>query len=609
MGPRGSDGSLMRRSANASGEWRFRRGRFRHADGEKDGSVLIFRLQFPILIAGVSMSVFIQSPPRLGNQYDDDAFLRSYLRRMLPREMLQTVEPELRELGRLAGGELYEQQLLDRLNEPRLTQWDAWGSRIDRIEVSPLWQRAARLAAECGLIGIPYERAHGRYSRIHQFAAVFLFHPSTDVYTCPLAMTDGAARTLTVSGNGTLIERAVPRLTSRDPAFAWTSGQWMTESTGGSDVGTTLTTARQDNDGHWRLYGKKWFTSAITSQMALTLARPEGNGAGGSGLAMFYVETHDASGRLNGIRVERLKDKLGTRKVPTAELMLEGTRAELVGETRNGTRAIEPMLVVTRAWNSVTSVAFMRRAVALAKAYAQERRAFGSALAELPLHVATLAELEAETRAAFLLAFELVALMGRQETNVLEGDDSALLRLLTPISKLLTAKQAVACVSEAIEAFGGAGYVEDTGLPTLLRDTQVLPIWEGTTNVLALDTVLRSGLGAGIRALRARMQQATATLRDERLIALAQQAMQLVDRVERWLGENADGERLQGGARGVAMTLGRALQLGLLCEHAQWSLEHDNDNSGIAAARIFATGRLDTLNERATEDARAVIAL
>jgi len=451
------------------------------------------------------MSVFIQASPRLGNQYDDDAFMRSYLRRVLPRDMLQSIEPALRELGRLAGGELYEQQLADRLNEPELTQWDAWGNRIDRIVVSPLWQRAATLAAEIGLVAIPYERTHGPYSRIHQFAAVFLFHPSTDVYTCPLAMTDGAARTLTVSGNAPLIDRAVARLTSRDPNRAWTSGQWMTESTGGSDVGTTLTSARRDAEGTWRLYGKKWFTSAITSQMALTLARPEGNGPGGSGLAMFYVETHEPDGRPNHIRVERLKDKLGTRKVPTAELMLEGTRAELVGEPRNGTRAIEPMLVVTRAWNSVTSAAFMRRAVALAKAYANERHAFGAALCDLPLHIDTLAELEVQARAAFLLAFELVMLMGRQEANELEADDAALLRLLTPISKLLTAKQAVACVSEAIEAFGGAGYIEDTGLPALLRDTHVLPIWEGTTNGLALDAVLRSGLGGGIPALRHRV--------------------------------------------------------------------------------------------------------
>ena len=219
------------------------------------------------------------------------------------------------------------------------------------------------------------------------------------------------------------------------------------------------------------------------------------------GLAMFYVETHDPDGSLNGIRVERLKDKLGTRKVPTAELPLDGARAELVGDTRNGTRNIEPMLTVTRAWNSVTSVRFMRRALALARSYAQQRRPSARMLDDLPLHVDTLAGLEAETRGAFLLAFELVELMGRQEAGELDDEQRALLRVITPIAKLLTAKQAVAVVSECIEAFGGAGYVEDTGLPALLRDAQVLPIWEGTTNVLALDTVLRGELSARIAGI------------------------------------------------------------------------------------------------------------
>jgi acyl-CoA dehydrogenase len=543
----------------------------------------------------MSIPVFVQSPPRLGNQYLDDPFLRAYLRRVLPMEMLRTIEPQLQDLGALAGGELYQLQLQDRLNEPQLTHWDAWGNRVDRISVSPLWQRVAPLAAQLGLIAIPYERAHGRHSRIHQFASVFLFHPSSDVYTCPLAMTDGAARTLSVSRNAGLIDRAVARLTSRNVDFAWTSGQWMTESSGGSDVGSSLTTARRDEHGAWRLYGKKWFTSAITSDMALTLARPEGNSAGGGGLAMFYVETHGANGSLNGIRVERLKDKLGTRKVPTAELLLEGARAELVGDARNGTRAIEPMLVVTRTWNSVTSVAFMRRALALAKSYARERRAFGAELHELPLHVDTLADLEAQTRAAFLLAFELVALLGQQENDELDDSQAALLRLLTPIAKLLTAKQAVACVSEAIEAFGGAGYVEDTGLPTLLRDTQVLPIWEGTTNVLALDAVLRSGLGAGMRALRTRVEACCTTLREAQLLGLGRQAIAAVDLTQAWLTSNPDAARLQAGARRVAMTLGRALQLALLCEHAQWSLENEVDSSGIAAAKRFAAAAFDSL--------------
>lgn len=552
-------------------------------------------------------ALFIQSPPVLGNQYGDDAFLRDYLRRRLPAEVLTEIEPSLSELGALAGGELYQLQLQDRLNEPSLTQWDAWGNRVDRIEVSPLWRRAAELAASHGLIAIPYQRRHGRYSRIHQFAAVYLFHPSSDVYTCPLAMTDGAARTLTVSGNQALIDRAVTRLTSRDPARAWTSGQWMTESTGGSDVGASLTRAVSES-GHWRLFGKKWFTSAITSQMALTLARPEGNGPGGGGLAMFYVETRNDDGSLNGIRVERLKDKLGTRKVPTAELLLDGARAELVGDTKHGTRNIEPMLTVTRAWNSVTSVSFMRRALMLARSYASQRRAFGAKLEELPLHVDTLAGLEAETRGAFLLAFELVELMGLQEAGELDEQQKALLRVITPIAKLLTAKQAVAVVSECIEAFGGAGYVEDTGLPALLRDTQVLPIWEGTTNVLALDAVLRGELSVGLPALRARIQQGISAHNGAdggaaRLATAGRQALAAVEHVSHWLSHNDDPRRLQAHARRLAMTLGRALQLALLIEHAG---ETGAAGDGAAACR-FAAAPLDLLVDINCEDSARLI--
>ena len=551
--------------------------------------------------------IFVQAAPTLGNQYRDDAFLRSYLQRKVPAPTLGAIAAQLDELGAVAGGELYSLQIADRENEPTLVQWDAWGNRIDRIEVTPLWRRAAQIAAQAGLIAIPYERAHGRYSRIHQFAAVYLFHPSSDVYTCPLAMTDGAARTLAVANNAQLIERVVPRLTSRDPARAWTSGQWMTESTGGSDVGASLTRAERDEQGHWRLYGKKWFTSAITSQMALTLARPVGNGPGGSGLAMFYVETHDDAGRLNGLRVERLKDKLGTRKVPTAELLLDGARAELVGDTRHGTRNIEPMLVVTRAWNSVTSVAFMRRALALARSYAGQRRAFGSMLSELPLHIDTLAGLEAETRGAFLLAFELVELMGRQEAGELNDEQRALMRLLTPIAKLLTAKQAVAVVSECIEAFGGAGYVEDTGLPALLRDTQVLPIWEGTTNVLSLDALLRGELTAALPAVRARIEQCVQGARDERLAAAGAKAVAAIEHVAQWVREHGDAVQVQSHARRVAMTIGRALELAFLVEHARWELDAGNGRASVAAAVRFAAAPVDLLVEVDAQDSRLLV--
>ena len=542
---------------------------------------------------------FNQPAPQLGNQYDTDRVLRSYLRRQLPPEMLAEIEPSLREMGELAGGELYALQLADRLNEPVLTQWDAWGERIDRIEVTAVWEQAERLAAEFGIVGAAYERAYGRFARLYQFALAYLFHPSTDVYTCPLAMTDGAARTLILSGNRALIDRAVPHLTSRDPATFWTSGQWMTESTGGSDVGLSETIACRDTNDTWRLFGHKWFTSATTSQMALTLGRPEGSGPGGRGLALFYLELRDANGRLNNITVNRLKDKLGTRKVPTAELMLDGTPAVPVMELANGVRNIIPMLHLTRTWNSVMAAATMRRGMALARDYARRREAFGALLSRQPLHVDTLAWLQAETEAAFHLSFYLVELIGRDEAGEISTEEADLLRLLTSIAKLTTGRQAVAVASEVLEAHGGAGYVEDTGLPLLLRDSQVMPIWEGTTNVLALDTLRAIGHDpAGLAALQRKVSTAAQAARDAALVEAGRVALQAVYAALHQLQDYAADRRLQeAGARRVAQTLGRALALALMVEGAQWSLDHEQDGRARAAAIRFSRTAIDLLAE------------
>jgi acyl-CoA dehydrogenase len=550
---------------------------------------------------------FRQTPPTLGNQYEDDRVLRSYLRRALPAEMLGEIEPSLAEMGRLAGDDLYRLQLADRLNEPRLTQWDAWGNRVDRIELTPLWREAARLSAEHGVVAVAYERRHAQFSRIHQAALAYLFTPSTDIYSCPLAMTDGAARTLLHSGNRALIARAVPRLTTRDPEKFWTSGQWMTEATGGSDVGQSETVARQDDEGVWRLYGRKWFTSATTSEMALTLARPEGNPGGGQGLALFYVETRDDAGRLRGIEINRLKDKLGTRKVPTAELTLTGTPAQPVMGTTDGVRNITPMLNVTRLWNGVSAASLMRRGMALAQDYARKRAAFGSALSEKPLHLDTLAGLQAETEGAFHLAFRVAELTGRSEAGEINDDEAQLLRLVTPLMKLTTAKQAVAVASEVLEAFGGAGYVEDTGLPVLLRDSQVLPIWEGTTNVLALDALRALGPdNRALQVLKAEVGQCVESIRDDRLAAAARAARLAVEHAEAWLSEakKMGQPAVEAGARRFSMTLGRALESALLVRHAQWSLAHERDGrAAAAAARRFAAAGIDLLRDLDAEDA------
>ncbi len=553
---------------------------------------------------------FRQTPPTLGNQYEDDRVLRSFLKRALPSEVLGEIEPSLAEMGQLAGGDLYRFQLADRLNEPRLTQWDAWGNRVDQIELTPLWREAARIAAEHGVVAAAYEGRHAQFSRIHQAALAYLFTPSTDIYSCPLAMTDGAARTLLASGNRALIERAVPHLTTRDPAEFWTSGQWMTEATGGSDVGLSETEARADGEGNWRLYGRKWFTSATTSEMALTLARPEGNPAGGRGLALFYMETRDERGRLRGIEINRLKDKLGTRKVPTAELNLIGTPARLVMGTTDGVRNITPMLNVTRLWNGISAAALMRRGLALALDYARRRVAFGAPLSEKPLHLDTLAGLQAETEAAFHLAFRVAELLGRAEAGESDDDEALLLRLLTPLMKLTTGKQAVAVASEVLEAFGGAGYVEDTGLPLLLRDSQVLPIWEGTTNVLALDAVRATGPdNRAFQVLKSEVGRSVESVRDGGLIAAARATQSALEHAEAWLAEaTKEGPRaVEAGARRFSLTLGRAAASALLVGHAQWSRDNEADGRAAAAARRFAAAGIDLIVAHDEADARLLL--
>lgn len=545
---------------------------------------------------------FHQTPPTLENQYDDDALLRGYLKHALPPDVLAAIEPELREMGQIAV-ELARLAQETRVEEPRLVPWSPWGERIDHIELTQVWKKAEPIAAQHGVVAAAYEPRFGKYARVHQFALAYLYSPSSDTFACPLAMTDGAAKTLLRSGNQELIDRAVPRLTSRDPATFWTSGQWMTESTGGSDVGLSETVA-VDDDGQWRLYGRKWFTSAAASQMALTLGRPEGNPSGGHGLALFYVECRDEQGRLRNISLNRLKEKLGTKKLPTAELTLQGTPASLVtGETTGGIRGITPMLNVTRTWNAVTAVCSMRRGLALARDYAKRRFAFGAHLIDKPLHADTLAGLQAELEGAFHLAFQIVELLGKEEHGELTEDEAALLRLLTPIAKLTTGRQVVAIMAEVLEAFGGAGYVEDTGIPTLYRDAQVLSIWEGTTNVLSLDTLRALAREGGLQELLAAAKQ-WVDVKDPALAEAGQRARHAMAAAAKWVdvASKQGSDEAESGARRFALTLGRAAELALLVRHADVALG-SGDRRPRAAALRFAQTPIDQIAWMDREDA------
>jgi alkylation response protein AidB-like acyl-CoA dehydrogenase len=543
---------------------------------------------------------FFQEGPRLGNQYDEDGVLRAYLRRKLPAPVLSEVEPDLRKMGERAAGDLYELASRAEAQPPRHVPYDAWGRRIDDIEVSDAWRELDRVAAREGLIAIGYERKQGEWSRTYQLAKLFLFHPSSAIYSCPLAMTDGASRAIELYGDSRLKEGAYTHLTSRDPAKFWTSGQWMTERTGGSDVSGTSTVARPESQGGdgYRLYGTKWFTSATTSQMAMTLARIEGDEAGSRGLSLFYLELRDGAGALNGIRVHRLKDKLGTKALPTAELTLDGARARLVGGLGQGVKKISSLFNITRIYNSVCAVGYLRRAIALARDYSGRRKAFGARLNELPLHLETLAGLEVEYRGAFQLTFRLIELLGREETGKASSAESALLRLLTPVAKLYTAKQAVAGTSEALECFGGAGYVEDTGLPRLLRDAQVLSIWEGTTNVLSLDVLRAIEKESAFAPFMAELRERLASVKAVELAPCAQRVQEAGLRIEKYLNGRSPAQ-VQAGARSFAFSLARTYTAALLLEQAQWEVAQREAGaaSSVTAAQRWCAQVLAPLLE------------
>lgn len=528
---------------------------------------------------------FTQTPPSLGNQFDDDRLLNSYLEHHLPSATLKAIVPDLRRFGDRVVGDILCLGNQAETEPPVHVPYDPWGKRIDHIKVSPAWVELEKISAEEGLVAIGHERKYGEWSRIYQFAKLYLFHPSSAVYTCPLAMTDGAARIIELHGTPAMKERAHRFLTSRDPRSFWTSGQWMTEKTGGSDVSGTSTVARKSGD-TWKLYGQKWFTSATTSQMAVTLAKLEGDPSGK--LSLFYLELRDGSGNLQGITINRLKDKLGTKALPTAELTLDGAEAVMIGEPGRGVKTISGLLNITRLYNAICALGAMRRGIALSVDYAGKREAFGRKLIDHPLHVNTLAQLQTRFEASFHLTFHALKLLGKVETGVATETEDKTLRLLVPLAKLFVTKEGVAVTSEVLEAFGGAGYIEDTHLPELLRNSQVLAIWEGTTNVLSLDSLRaiqkEDAGGAFLTDLLTRLNALTTLTEEKALVLKAAQELKNA------LTATTDPENLNAKARDLAMSMARTYAAALMLEHAEILLKNKDHRGAIAARRWIERG-------------------
>ena len=542
------------------------------------------------------MSRFVQPVPPLPDPYSTDTVLRASLDRLLGPAGHALAAPRLEALAAEVAGPLREAHRDAEAHPPTLVQFDAWGRRVDRIETASGWQDQRRAAAEHGLVAITHLpdaiESFGAGTRVVQHALLHLYGPESATFSCPVAMSDGAAALLSRPDvDAALRDAWLPRLTSTDPATAITSGQWMTEAEGGSDISRSSSTARRDGDG-WRVSGEKWFCSAADSAIAIALARPEGAGTGSRVLAPFLIPRYGADGGpAPGITVHRLKDKLGTRALPTAEIGLREVTALPVGDpARPGLHRMMTLVVITRLHNAAAAAGGMRRGLDYARAYAGVRDVAGGRLADSPLHRATLGALAVSARAAFALAAHAFALLGRVEVD---GDEAAEaeLRLVAPLAKLLTGKLAVACASEYVECFGGAGYVEDTGVPRLLRDAQVLPIWEGTTNVLSLDVLRALSRGEGVDPLLGRLAAATAMAEGGDAGLYASHLADLRDDVAS-AAKDPGAERAVAGARGLALRLGCALAGALLLEHAGWAGATGADPGAGPAAALWIREKL-----------------
>lgn len=453
---------------------------------------------------------------------------------------------------------------------PTLQTHDASGKRIDHVVQHPDYSELEKLSYGRGIIGIKYDpkflAKHRAFRHLVGFGAGYYFAQSEIGLYCPVCMTDGVGRVLERRPKGpqtALYEMTIAHLSASDLGELWQGAMFLTEKQGGSDVGTNAVMATRQDE-RWLLNGEKWFCSNVAADAILALARMPKGSPGTKGLGLFLVLRRKPEGNSATIRIHRLKDKLGVRSMPTGEVTFENTEAFLIAGENEGFKQMAEMLNLSRLYNAVASVAGMRRAVLEALKYGASRKAFGCKLDELPLWRATMADLVAEHLGIFALVFETVRALDRADN----GDEEArkLMRIAIPIAKALSGKLAVFAVSEAMEAIGGNAYIEESILPRLLRDCQVLPIWEGTTHILTLDA-LRAILKEGSHAaMFARIRLALARANNHDIAPVQDRLDRDVQKLDMLLKLPAELQQRE--ARQWLESAGRTLTLALLLESA-----------------------------------------
>ncbi|MFF8678488.1 acyl-CoA dehydrogenase family protein [Streptomyces sp. NPDC015237] len=506
-------------------------------------------------MAGSTHTVTNQAPPLVGHDvFTGDRALTAAVERHLAPELRAEALAELSGLGRSCGS-LQAQEWGEQANTnpPVLRTHDRYGHRVDEVDFHPAWHRLLGKGVAAGLTAA-WTRPGGHVRR----AAGFLMWTQVEAGNCcPLSMTHAAVPALRTDPD--LAAEWEPRLTSQvydrelRPARLKAGalfGMGMTEKQGGSDVRANTTSARPlAEDGTYELTGHKWFCSAPMSDGFLVLARAPG------GPTCFLVPRVLADGTRNVFLIQRLKDKLGNRSNASAEVEFDGTWARRVGEEGRGVATIIDMVAATRVDCVLGSAGLMRQAVAQAVHHCGYREAFGAKLADQPLMRNVLADLAIESEAATTLALRLAA----AQDAAGDGDERerALLRLAVPAAKYWVTKRCAPVVVEAAECLGGNGYVEESGMPRLVRESPLNSVWEGAGNVQALD-VLRA-LGREPLAMDAYLTE----------VGLARGADHRLDAAIRGLlTELADLADAEGRARRLVERLALVLQGSLLVRYA-----------------------------------------
>jgi len=491
-----------------------------------------------------------QPPPlRPYNVYSADEALRA----AVDREGAGWAQTALVECGALAGSiEAWEHAERAERNEPRLVTHDRYGHRVDRVECDPSWHWLLREAIDRGMAGMPWREPRPG-AHVARAALFFLWTQVSSGVMCPVSMTYAAVPALRADEQ--IAARWEPLLTACDYERGALCGMAMTEKQGGSDVRANTTRAEPVGDGWWELWGHKWFCSYPPCDIFLTLAHTD------HGLSCFVFESSDP-----GFRLVRLKDKLGTRSLPSAEVEYWGVRARLLGPEGEGVKTIIRMVNHTRLDCMIGSAGAMRFGLVEAVHHARHRATFGRRLVEWPAMQNVLADLAIESEAATVATLRVA--------RAYDEDDAPLRRFATAVMKYWICKRAPIHAAEALECLGGNGYVEESGMPRLLRDAPINSIWEGSGNVAALD-VLRAMAKepAGLEAFLAECESARGA--DQRL---DRHLAELRGHLARLARGELDA---QWAARRTVEDLALAFQASLLVRHAP-----------AAVADAFCAGRL-----------------